>query len=65
MPTLWRNARIATCDPQSRVFERGAMLTRGASVEWVGPESDLPAGVRPERTIELAGRAWSHCCPKA
>ena len=56
MPTLWRNARIATCDPQSRVLERGAMLTRGANVEWVGPESDLPAGVRPERTIELAGR---------
>ena len=26
------------------------------SIAWVGPESDLPAGVRPERTIELAGR---------
>jgi imidazolonepropionase len=56
MLTLWRNARIATCDPQSRVLDRGAMLTRGTSIAWVGPESDLPAGVRPERTIELAGR---------
>jgi imidazolonepropionase len=56
MLTLWRNARIATCDPQSQVFERGAVVTRGAGIEWLGPESDLPAGVRPERTIELAGR---------
>ena len=56
MITLWRNARIATCDEQSRVYERGAVVTRGATIEWVGPEQEMPAGMRPERTIELAGR---------
>jgi imidazolonepropionase len=56
MRTLWRHARIATCDEQSRLFERGAVVTRGNLVEWVGAEDDLPAGVRPGRTIELAGR---------
>jgi imidazolonepropionase len=56
MLTLWRNARIATCDDQSRVFDRGAILTRDEVIEWVGDESNLPAGLRPNRTIELAGR---------
>jgi imidazolonepropionase len=56
MLTLWKNARIATCDGQSRVFEHGALLTRDRFVEWVGEERDLPAGTRPDRTIELAGR---------
>jgi imidazolonepropionase len=56
MLTLWRNARIATCDDAGRVHSLGAVLTRGALVEWVGNERDLPAGARPERTIELAGR---------
>ncbi len=56
MLTLWRNARIATCDEQSRVFERGALLTREGMIEWVGGEHELPAGSRPDRTIELAGR---------
>ena len=56
MLTLWRHARIATCDAQSRVFDRGAIVTRGGVIEWVGDESDLPVGLRPARTIELAGR---------
>ena len=56
MLTLWRHARIATCDEQSRVFDRGALVTRDATIEWVGDEADLPAGLRPDRTIELAGR---------
>ena len=56
MLNLWRNVRIATCDEAGRVHSPGAVLTRGALIEWVGPEGDLPAGVRPERTIELAGR---------
>ena len=56
MRTLWRNTRIATCDPLSRVFERGAIVTRDEVIEWVGPEIDLPAGLRPDRTVELAGR---------
>lgn len=56
MLTLWKHARIATCDEQSRVFERGALVTRDGAVEWVGDAPDLPAGLRPDRTIELAGR---------
>jgi imidazolonepropionase len=56
MITLWRNARIATCDEHSRVYERGAVLTRGATIEWVGPEQELPAGLRPDRSVELANR---------
>jgi imidazolonepropionase len=54
--TLWRHARIATCDDHARVFEHGALLARGGVIEWVGEECDLPAGLRPDRTIELAGR---------
>ena len=56
MLTLWRHARIATCDEQSRVLERGAVVTRGDVIEWVGAEDSLPAGLRPDSTIELAGR---------
>jgi imidazolonepropionase len=54
--TLWRNAAIATCDDEHRVFERGAIVTDADEITWVGAEPDLPAGVRPDRTIELAGR---------
>jgi imidazolonepropionase len=39
---LWRNVRIATCDESMRIFERGALLTRGGRIEWVGAEADLP-----------------------
>jgi len=56
MLTVWRHARIATCDAASRVFERGAILTRDGIIEWVGEEGELPAGLRPERSVELAGR---------
>ena len=56
MRTLWRNARIATCDDQARVFQRGALLTDGAKIEWVGDDRAVPAGLRPDRLIELAGR---------
>ena len=40
--TLWRNARLATCDASLRVIERGAMVTRGERIEWVGDEAQLP-----------------------
>jgi imidazolonepropionase len=56
MRTLWRNARIATCDDHARVFERGALLTEDATIEWVGDDRALPAGLRPDRMVELAGR---------
>jgi imidazolonepropionase len=56
MRALWRNARIASCDEDSHVFERGAVVTEDGAIAWVGDEDQLPAGLRPERTIELAGR---------
>jgi imidazolonepropionase len=42
---LWRNARLATCDASARRIERGALLTRGALIEWVGEEAALPAAL--------------------
>jgi len=56
MLTLFRHCRIATCDERSRVFERGALLVRDGVIAWVGDERDAPAGLRPDRTVELAGR---------
>ena len=54
---LWRNARIATCDASMRRIDRGAILTRGAHIEWLGPERELPAVVTPLETHDLAG-SW-------
>jgi imidazolonepropionase len=56
MRTLWRNARIATCNVRGDVHPAGAVCTRDGMIEWVGDAADLPAGLRPERTVELAGR---------
>ena len=53
---LWRNARLATCDAAARRIERGALLTRGARIEWVGEEQALPA-VTPDESHDLGG-AW-------
>jgi imidazolonepropionase len=56
---LWRNARVATCDEHARVFVRGALLTRGGRIEWVGDEAALPATApdQPYETHDLGG-AW-------
>jgi imidazolonepropionase len=54
---LWRHARLATLAgtaPWGWV-ERGALLTRGATIAWVGDEADLPAGLAPEQEHELGG----------
>jgi imidazolonepropionase len=57
--TLWRNARLATCDQSMRIIENGAMLTRGARIEWVGTETDLPAPPPAARYEQHdAGGAW-------
>lgn len=53
---LWRNARIALCDAAMTRHERGALLTRGPRIEWVGAEEDLPARYRPEESHDLGGR---------
>jgi imidazolonepropionase len=56
MRTLWRNARIATCDERGRVHSPGAVVTDDETIAWVGPAAQLPAGARPDRTVDLAGR---------
>ena len=55
---LWRNARLATCDAANRHIERGALLSRGARLEWVGEEAALPAQAgSATETHDLQG-AW-------
>jgi imidazolonepropionase len=57
--TLWRNARLATCDGSMRIIENGALLTRGARIEWVGAEADLPAPPAAARYEQHdVGGAW-------
>lgn len=45
MKRLWRNARLATlAGPQAWGWiERGALLSEGETLLWVGPEAELPA----------------------
>jgi imidazolonepropionase len=57
MMTLWRNARVATCDDSMTVFEHGAILTRDSQIEWVGDESTLPEFRAPAEVRDLEG-AW-------
>jgi imidazolonepropionase len=59
---VWRNARLATCDAALGVIERGALLTRGGRIEWVGAQSALgdalrTAGAAEAQEHDLAG-AW-------
>ncbi len=39
-----------------RELSPGALLTDDESIRWVGEEHELPAGLHPHRTVELAGR---------
>ena len=54
---LWRNAQLATCDATNRCIAHGALLTRGARIEWVGAESALPAAAAAAEVHDLSG-AW-------
>jgi imidazolonepropionase len=56
MRTLWRNVRVATCDDGMQVHSPGAVITHAGAIEWVGPAAAVPSGLRPDRTIDLAGR---------
>jgi imidazolonepropionase len=57
MKTLWRNARLATmAGPAPWGWtERGALLTEGDAIAWVGEEFALPAGLPAEREVDLGG----------
>ena len=66
---LWRHARLATLagaragaragdpagDPAFGWIEDGAVLTRGAHIAWVGPDSEVPTGLRPDAEHDLHG----------
>ena len=54
---LWRNARVVTLHGSAPwgTIERGALLTRGAEIAWVGPEVDLAANLPIEAEHDLGG----------
>jgi imidazolonepropionase len=55
--TLWRNAGLATLaggEGWGRVV-RGALVTQGERIAWVGAESDLPASLEIAAEHELGG----------
>ena len=56
MRSLWHHLSLLTCDDDRRVIADGAVVTEGDTITWVGAAKDLPAGLAPDRTIELAGR---------
>lgn len=59
MKHLWSNARLVTlAEPQGwGLIERGAIVTDGAQIAWVGAEVDLPAALRAgiSHTEDLGG----------
>ena len=57
MKTLWRNARLATLagpEPWGWI-ERGALLTEGGTIAFVGDDAALPAGLDTAHEIDLGG----------
>jgi imidazolonepropionase len=55
--TLWRQARMATFAGTEAWgwLERGALVTEGASIAWVGPEADLPRDLVVDAEHDLQG----------
>jgi imidazolonepropionase len=55
--TLWRNARLATLAGSAPWgwIERGALLTDGATLHWVGPEHELPRSLAIDAEHDLGG----------
>lgn len=55
--TLWRNARIATMNGPNAWgwVERGALLSEGERIAWVGAEGDLPRGTQVQHEHDLGG----------
>jgi imidazolonepropionase len=55
---VWRHARVATLADASGwgLIERGAIVTEGPRIAWIGPEADLPAlGKAPVEEHDLGG----------
>ncbi len=47
-PILWRNARLLPCEGETQRLDSAAMVSRGARLDWVGRERDLPDALRAE-----------------
>ena len=58
-PILWRNARLLPCDSAMSRIAAGALVTRGAHIEWVGREADVPPPLLEQcRARHDLGGAW-------
>ena len=58
-PILWRNARLLPCDGVTQRLDSAALISRGARLDWVGRERDLPEALRAEcAEIRDLGGAW-------
>ncbi|WP_025660802.1 imidazolonepropionase [Rhizobium sp. IBUN] len=59
-PHLWRNVRLATLDPQKQglgIVEKGALVTEGGRISYVGSEAELPvAAIERAEITDLEGR---------
>ena len=57
MRILWRNARLATMQPDRPwgLVERGALLLEGERIAWVGPQDALPSGAEAALEHDLGG----------
>jgi len=54
---LWRNAHLATMAPGSSwgAIDRGAIITRGDTIDWIGADADIPTGLPIGDEHDLAG----------
>ena len=59
-PHLWRNVRLATLDPQKQglgIVEKGALVTEGGRISYVGSEAELPvSAIERAEITDLEGR---------
>ena len=57
MTTLWRNANLATLAGRDGWgwIERGALLSAGGTLRWIGAEAELPRALHIDREVDLAG----------
>ena len=57
MKALWRNAQLATLAGDSGwgLVERGAIVTEGSAIAWVGRQRELPAGLAVAAEHDLGG----------
>ncbi len=57
MKTLWRNARLCTLAGAGGwgLIDDAALLVDGEHIAWLGPQTQLPAGLVADQTHDLSG----------